>query len=217
MPTRINTNMKVMKKIPTMVASTNLKNCFIKKYNLFNYANLAIRHGIKGKSNIHNICYNMNTVFLLLGSNLGDRLSFLQQAVSNIGEQVGEVSKKSAIYETQAWGKTNEPDYLNQVLIVQTELAPRALLDKILAIELSLGRKREEKWGARTIDIDILFYNSVIINEPGLVIPHPQLQNRRFTVEPLAEIAPDFQHPVLSKTMLQLKFELEDCLVVKKL
>lgn len=159
----------------------------------------------------------MNSVFLLLGSNMGERSSFLQQAVTGIKQKVGEVIKASAVYETQAWGKTNEADYLNQVLLVQTILQPQALLNSVLQIELNLGRKREEKWGARTIDIDILFYNDAIVNEPGLLIPHPELQNRRFTLEPLAEIAPHFMHPVLQKSMQQLKNDLQDCLIVKKL
>lgn len=159
----------------------------------------------------------MNNVFLLLGSNMGERHSFLKQAIAGIKQQAGEVVKVSAVYETQAWGKTNEADYLNQVLQVQTMLQPRALLNSVLQIELNLGRKREVKWGARTIDIDILFYNNTIVNEAGLVIPHPELQHRRFTMEPLAEIAPGFMHPVLHKSMLQLKNELQDCLIVKKL
>jgi len=200
-----------------MVASTNLKNCFIKKYNLFIYANLAIRDGITVKSIILNICYNMNDVFLLLGSNMGERYSFLQQAIAGIKQEVGDIVKTSSVYETQAWGKTNEADYLNQVLLVQTMLQPLMLLNSVLRIELDLGRKREVKWGARTIDIDILFYNDTIVNKPGLLIPHPEVQNRRFTLEPLAEIAPDFIHPVLHKSMLQLKNDLQDCLIVKKL
>jgi len=194
-----------------------LKNCFIKKYNLFIYANLAIQHRITAKSIIHNICYNMRKVFLLLGSNLGNRHAYLQQAAAAISKQVGQVTKTSAVYETQSWGKTNEPDYLNQVLLLQTDIAPHAVLEKILQIEASLGRLRKEKWGSRTIDIDILFYDDEIINEPALIIPHPELQNRRFTLEPLAEIAPDKIHPIFKKNMLQLKNELRDCLIVKKL
>jgi 2-amino-4-hydroxy-6-hydroxymethyldihydropteridine diphosphokinase len=159
----------------------------------------------------------MVNVFLLLGSNLGNRQSFLQQAIDRIRQLAGIIVKQSAIYETQAWGKTAEPDYLNQVIEIQTSLLPCNLLKTILGIELELGRERKEKWGSRTIDIDILFYAHDIINEPDLVIPHPQLHNRRFTLEPLAEIAPGFVHPILKHTMLQLKFGLQDCLVVKKL
>lgn len=159
----------------------------------------------------------MVNVFFLLGSNLGDRQGFLQQAIAAVQQHVGAIMKKSSVYETQAWGKTTEPDYLNQVLMVQTTLSPHVVLQKILDIELTLGRERLEKWGARTIDIDILFYDNLIMDDPDLVIPHPELQNRRFTLEPLAEIAPGFVHPVLKVNMLQLKFELKDCLIVKKL
>lgn len=159
----------------------------------------------------------MNTVFLLLGSNLGDRHLFLQQAIQYIEADIAPVIKASAVYETQSWGKTDSPDYLNQVIKLQSDLPAQTVLEKVLAIENSIGRKREEKWGPRTIDIDILFYNSAIINEPGLRIPHPELHKRRFTLEPLVEIEPDFIHPTLNKSILQLKNELNDNLIVKKL
>lgn len=159
----------------------------------------------------------MHSVLLLLGSDLGDREMFLKQAISQIGAQVGPVIKTSSVYETQSWGKTDAPDYLNQVILLHTELKPRKVLDIILTIEKSLGRERNEKWGPRTIDIDILFYDGDIIDEPGLQIPHPQLHKRRFTLEPLAEIAPDWLHPVLKKNILQLKAELSDDLIVKRI
>ncbi|QKJ30523.1 2-amino-4-hydroxy-6-hydroxymethyldihydropteridine diphosphokinase [Mucilaginibacter mali] len=159
----------------------------------------------------------MVKVFLLLGGNLGDRFAYLSKAIALIGEEIGTVAQQSSVYETQAWGKTDEADYLNQVIIVETELQAHEVLARILQIELNLGRKRAEKWGARTIDIDILFYDDIIINKPGLIIPHPELQNRRFTLEPLAEIAPELLHPVLKINMLQLKNNLQDCLIVKKL
>ena len=158
----------------------------------------------------------MNIIFLLLGSNLGNRKEFLQQAVEQIEAEVAPLTRASSVYETQSWGKTDEPDYLNQVLELQTTMPAREVLQKVLAIEHSLGRKREEKWGSRVIDIDILFYGNVIINEPDLKIPHPELHNRRFTLEPLAEIASDFVHPGLNKDILQLKNELNDSLIVKK-
>ncbi|MGF7082937.1 2-amino-4-hydroxy-6-hydroxymethyldihydropteridine diphosphokinase [Mucilaginibacter sp. UYCu711] len=159
----------------------------------------------------------MNNVFLLLGSNLGDRKLFLQQAILHIAYDIAPTQKISSVYETQSWGKTDEPDYLNMVVELKTELSAQAILTKILAIEQVMGRVREEKWGSRIIDIDILYYNDAIINEPGLHVPHPQLHNRRFTLEPLAEIAPDFIHPVLKKNNLWLKNELKDSLIVKKL
>jgi 2-amino-4-hydroxy-6-hydroxymethyldihydropteridine diphosphokinase len=159
----------------------------------------------------------MITVFLLLGTNLGDRQLFLQQAIAHIREEVAPIINASSIYETQSWGKTDEPDYLNQVIMLQTKLPAKDILQKILGIELQMGRKREVKWGSRSIDIDILFYGDEVIDEPGLIVPHPQLHNRRFTLEPLAEIAPEFVHPVLNKNILVLKNELKDSLIVKKL
>ncbi|WP_295669058.1 2-amino-4-hydroxy-6-hydroxymethyldihydropteridine diphosphokinase [uncultured Mucilaginibacter sp.] len=159
----------------------------------------------------------MHEVFLLLGSNLGDRQLFMKQAIDHIETAIAPVLKKSSVYETQSWGKTDAPDYLNQVILLKTAFNPNDVLEKILNIENKLGRHREEKWGSRTIDIDILFYDQQIINEPGLIIPHPELQNRRFTLEPLAEIAGDKVHPVLKKNILQLKFELIDKLNVKKI
>lgn len=159
----------------------------------------------------------MNNVFLLLGSNLGDRKLYLQQAIMHIAYDIAPTLKISSVYETQSWGKTDEPDYLNMVIELETELPAQTILNKILAIEQVMGRVREEKWGSRIIDIDILYYNDAIINEPGLHVPHPELHNRRFTLEPLAEIAPDFVHPVLKKNNLWLKNELKDSLIVKKL
>ena len=168
------------------------------------------------KSFDYNICYNMMGVYLLLGGNLGNRQLFLQKAIALIGSDIAPVLLTSALYETQSWGKTDAPDYLNQVIYLQTDFTAQVVLEKILAIELILGRRREEKWGSRTIDIDILFYGDAVVNETGLHIPHPELHKRRFTLEPLAEIAPDLVHPVLKKNILELKSELKDNLVVKK-
>ena len=159
----------------------------------------------------------MNEVFFLLGSNLGDRTLFLQQAIAHIMDEIGPVIKKSSVYETQSWGKTDLPDYLNQVVLVNTKLTARDTLEKILLIEHKIGRIREEKWGARTIDIDILFFNSDIIDELRLQVPHPELHKRKFTLEPMVELAPSLMHPILKKNILQLKNELNDSLIVKKL
>ena len=159
----------------------------------------------------------MVDVFLLLGSNLGDRKLLLQQAIKCIEEEVAPVIKQSAVYETQSWGKEDLPDYLNQVILIQTELSAQIILQKILNIEWKIGRVREEKWGSRLIDIDILFYGDALINETELKIPHPELHKRRFTLEPLAEIASEYIHPTFNKNILQLKNELKDNLIVKKL
>ena len=159
----------------------------------------------------------MIDVYLLLGSNLGDRELFLHMALRLIENDIAQVAKASAIYETQSWGKTAEPDYLNQVLMLKTGLSAKEVLKRILAIEQEMGRKREEKWGSRTIDIDILLYGDAVINEPDLVVPHPEMHNRRFTLEPLSEIAPQLVHPVFHATIRALKNKLNDTLIVKKL
>jgi 2-amino-4-hydroxy-6-hydroxymethyldihydropteridine diphosphokinase len=157
----------------------------------------------------------MHNVFLLLGSNLGNRQLFLEQAIVHIEAEAGQALKMSSVYESPSWGKTDAPAYLNQVIYLQTSLNPRALLKTVLTIEQVLGREREEKWGPRTIDIDILFYDELIINENDLKVPHPELHKRGFTMVPLAEIAPDLIHPVLNKNILQIKSELNDEFIVK--
>ncbi len=159
----------------------------------------------------------MNNVFLLLGSNLGERELLLQKAINEINENIGPVIKQSSIYETQSWGLENEPNYLNQVISAKTNLAANAVLINVLAIEKKLGRERYEKWGSRLIDIDILFFNDEVIEQAELLVPHPHLHKRRFTLEPLAEIAPNLLHPKLNKTIMELKSILDDNLVVKKL
>lgn len=159
----------------------------------------------------------MINVFLLLGSNLGDRQMYLSRAIGYIENDIAPVAKASSVYETQSWGKAGEPDYLNQVIMLQTSVPATDILERILAIEKRLGRQREEKWGSRTIDIDILFYGDEIINEPGLQVPHPRLHERKFTLEPLAEIAPELAHPLLNKSISAIKNELRDSLIVKKL
>ncbi|ARK13558.1 2-amino-4-hydroxy-6-hydroxymethyldihydropteridine diphosphokinase [Fibrivirga algicola] len=136
-------------------------------------------------------------VYLLLGANLGDKQQTFAQARQYIGEQVGTIVSASSLYETEAWGVTNQPTYLNQVLLVETYLTPADVLTRTQAIEQRLGRIRAEKWGVRLIDIDLLFYDSLILNSPTLTLPHPLLHERRFTLMPLAELAPNFVHPVL--------------------
>ncbi len=159
----------------------------------------------------------MNSVFLLLGSNLGERGAYLAKAVDYIANEIAPVIRQSAVYETQSWGKKDAPNYLNQVIVIQTDLPPRVLLDSVLKIEAWMGRLRKEKWGARTIDIDILFYGDDIVKEEGLNVPHPELHKRRFTLEPLFELVPDMVHPVLNKKIKQLRDELNDNLTVKRI
>lgn len=159
----------------------------------------------------------MIDVYLLLGSNLGDRELFLRMATKLIETDIAPIAKASAVYETQSWGKSGQPDYLNQVLMLKTGLPAKEVLKKILTIELEMGRRREEKWGSRTIDIDILLYGDAVINEPDLVVPHPEMHNRRFTLDPLGEIAPQVVHPLFHQTIKALKNKLNDTLIVKKL
>jgi 2-amino-4-hydroxy-6-hydroxymethyldihydropteridine diphosphokinase len=158
----------------------------------------------------------MFSTYILLGSNLGDSKKFISNAIVAIEKKIGLVKAKSALYQTAAWGKLDQPEFINQVIEVETKLSPVVLLENILEIEKILGRERLEKWGARIIDIDILFYENQIINELDLIIPHPFLHVRRFTLMPLSEIAPRLMHPILLKSISQLLTDLDDDLSVKR-
>lgn len=156
-------------------------------------------------------------VILLLGSNLGDRLSNLNEAYNKISESTREILISSSIYETEPWGFRHQNLFLNQVLVVNTDLSPESLLHLLLNIEKELGRKRRQKsFQARIIDIDILFYDDLIISTNKLKIPHPKLHERRFVLEPLNEILPDLIHPVLLKSVARLLKESKDPLLVRK-
>ncbi len=160
----------------------------------------------------------MNTTYLIFGSNLGDRLKLLEEASQLVEKNIGAISKKSAIYDTEPWGFVHENTFLNQVICVQTNLAPHNLLGETQKIENSLGRIREEvQYTARTIDIDILLYNDWIIRTDDLQIPHLKMPERRFVLEPLTEIAANLWHPVLKKTMQQLLDECKDVMKVRKM
>ena len=159
----------------------------------------------------------MYITYLLLGSNLGDSLKYLADASELIGNRLGIIRVNSSLYRTASWGKHDQPDFINKVIGLDTELSPRELLKGILAIEFELGRERNERWGSRTIDIDILLFGDQIIDQPDLKIPHPFLHERRFSLEPLCEIAPAFIHPLLSKSISELLNDLSDNLFVKKL
>jgi 2-amino-4-hydroxy-6-hydroxymethyldihydropteridine diphosphokinase len=158
----------------------------------------------------------MNTAILLIGGNLGNRTANLQQAVQSIHQQAGKVVKASALYETAPWGNVQQPDYLNQALQIETGLQPLDLLHTLMNIERNIGRIRQEKWGARVIDIDIIFYNDEVIVLPELKIPHPRMQNRRFVLAPLNEILPDLVHPVLHQNIRTLLAACKDELPVKE-
>lgn len=158
----------------------------------------------------------MNEAYLLTGGNIGDRLMNLQQACFKIEKQAGAILRKSDVYETAAWGLTEQNSFLNQVLLISTMYNAEELLQKLLYIEQESGRKRVVKMGPRIIDIDILFYNNEIISTSDLIVPHPQITNRRFVLTPLNEIAPDFVHPVLQETIAELLEICPDNLKVKK-
>jgi 2-amino-4-hydroxy-6-hydroxymethyldihydropteridine diphosphokinase len=156
----------------------------------------------------------MNKVFLLIGGNMGDRLQNLHQAIALLSAACGPVIQQSAVYETAAWGKTDQAAFLNQALLLNTSLSAQELITAVLLVEERMGRHRAEKFGPRVIDIDIMFYNEAVINEPHLTIPHPQMQNRRFALVPLNELAPKMVHPVLNKTLEELLLECKDELPV---
>jgi 2-amino-4-hydroxy-6-hydroxymethyldihydropteridine diphosphokinase len=158
----------------------------------------------------------MRTAYLLIGGNLGDRKENLSKAVSLINERCGSLTRSSSIYETEAWGYTDQPSFLNQALEISTSLNARQLLRKILKIEEEMGRVRKEKLGPRIIDIDILLFENEIHDLRFLKVPHPEMQNRRFVLVPLAEINSNLQHPVLKKTIAELLEECPDNLEVIK-
>lgn len=156
-----------------------------------------------------------NTVYLLLGSNLGDRTKLLSEARSLIAGKIGDLIKVSPIFETASWGRTELPAHLNQAVLVSTSLMPLELLDNIQEIEILLGRHRQEQWGARTMDIDIIFYDQEVIDLERLKVPHPLLQERKFALSPLNVIAGSYIHPVLKKTVTELLAQCGDPLPVQ--
>ncbi|MFZ1783563.1 MAG: 2-amino-4-hydroxy-6-hydroxymethyldihydropteridine diphosphokinase [Ferruginibacter sp.] len=158
----------------------------------------------------------MNTIYLLLGSNMGNSKAQLLKAIVQIEKCIGNVKRRSSLYSTAAWGNINQPDFLNQVVIVETELNAMRAMDTILQIEMKMGRQRTIKNAPRIIDIDILFFNKEIIDQEQLQVPHPQIQNRRFVLVPLNQLSPNFKHPVLQKTVHQLLLQGKDHLNVKK-
>lgn len=151
----------------------------------------------------------LQQIYLSLGANLGNREANLQKAIALIGQRVGEVVNVSSFIETAAWGKTDQPDFLNLALQVATNHSPLVVLSIIQEIEHQLGRERKEKWGARLIDIDIIFWENQLISETQLTVPHLLMHERTFVLIPMAEIAPEMEHPVLKKKMKELLINLE--------
>ncbi|WP_439505728.1 2-amino-4-hydroxy-6-hydroxymethyldihydropteridine diphosphokinase [Sediminibacterium sp.] len=152
----------------------------------------------------------MHIAYLLIGSNLGDKSSYLKNASSYIQQQCGQIVKQSAYYETAPWGFTDQPGFLNQALMLETALDPGELMRRLLAIETTMGRTRTIKMGPRIIDLDILQIDQMVLDTPLLQLPHPAMHQRRFALIPLVEIASELVHPVIQKTMAELLQECPD-------
>ena len=146
----------------------------------------------------------MKTVYLSLGSNVGNREEMLQQAVRLLASAAFRITRMSSVYETEPQDVRGQPWFLNMVLEAETTLFPRQLLGRIQKVEQQLGRRRLAPKGPRTIDIDILLFGTAVIDTTGLTVPHPRMAERRFVLEPMTELAPDLRHPVLRRTMREL-------------
>lgn len=158
----------------------------------------------------------MNTVFLSLGGNLGNVSDHLDYAENQLSIKLGRLIRRSHRYKTAAWGVTNQPDFLNECLELETLYSPQDTLQICLDLEREIGRERKEKWGPRPIDIDILFYNHICIKDKNLIIPHPYLHERKFVLIPLNDIDPNWIHPVFNKSLSTLLKECDDTLKVVK-
>lgn len=158
----------------------------------------------------------MNQIYILLGANLGNPTSQIAQASTLLQDRIGPIVKSSALYVSEGWGVTDQPLFYNQALIIQTDLDKQTCLSICQEIETELGRTRLVKWGARLIDIDIIYFNDEVYESEDLVIPHPLMQFRNFVLVPFCEIAEDYVHPLLRQTNRQLLSKSEDELVVKK-
>jgi len=159
----------------------------------------------------------MNQLYILLGSNLQNPKKQILLAQKNISSNIGTVTRCSSLYATAAWGNTDQPDFLNQVIIAETTFTAAQTMQAILSIEKKMGRIRTKKNAPRIIDIDILFFNKEIIQTSDLIVPHPQIQNRNFVLVPLNELSPNLKHPVLHKTIHQLLRICTDQLTVNKI
>lgn len=158
----------------------------------------------------------MNKAYLLIGGNLGEREELIRLAEKQIESNCGPIISASSLYETEAWGLKEQPTFLNKVILIETLQDPLLLLRSLQSIELLLGRTREQRWGPRTMDIDILFYNKIILDTSNLTIPHPGIPNRRFVLEPLAEIAGEWEHPQYQNNIRYLLQQCNDNSAVRK-
>ena len=157
------------------------------------------------------------TAYLILGSNIGDRATYLNDARRLLGANDLEVRKSSDLYETEAWGLEDQEAFLNQAIEISTSLSPLLLLKRCQSIEFKLGRERSVKWGPRTIDIDIAYYEQLIICLDELSIPQKDIENRNFALAPLCELIPEYRHPILQKTNKELLINCSDSLPVKRI
>lgn len=158
----------------------------------------------------------MNKAVLLLGSNMGERHTNIKNASISIEHELGKIVQSSSVYETEPWGNTQQQHFLNQVIIISSDLTSEELMKKIISIEEKSGRIRKIKWEPRIVDIDVLFFNSETISTKILTVPHPGLHLRKFALIPLVELIPEFIHPILKKSMTELLHHLKDPLEVKK-
>jgi len=160
----------------------------------------------------------MIKLYILLGGNLGDKQFIFSETRKRLAEQIGAITRQSAVYETEPWGFESEDMFWNQALEIETNLSPNEILAQTHDIELELGRiRKENQYDSRLIDIDILFVGSLIVNQDNLVIPHPRIQDRKFVLVPLCEIVPQLVHPVFQRTVSRLLNECTDQLAVKKI
>lgn len=158
----------------------------------------------------------MEKLILIIGGNLGDKAALIEKAKEKLVKKIGDLLVSSSIFETEAWGGKSSGNYLNQILVFQSDQKPEKILKHIWQIEKECGRERNEKWGDRTMDIDILYYGRKIISDIDLTIPHAYIEERKFVLVPLVEIMPEFIHPILGKTQIELLKTCTDISKVKK-
>ena len=157
----------------------------------------------------------MEKIFLALGSNIGNRQENINQAIRFLSKEITDI-KQAPIYESKAVGYENQPDFLNTVISGYTDLSPEELLNFVKKVEKQTGRIKRFRWGPREIDIDILFYGNIVVEKDNLIIPHPRIQERDFVLKPLCDLEPEFLHPVLKKTVLELLNNLKEKSIIRE-